>query len=167
MGGNWVALGEIVIEATKAQGRWPQLSAAEEAEWLTGFAGWSRECVDAPGTLYVIVVDGKDVGRLRTERDTVAFDGRQVPRVGLRGLQLRPAYQGQGVGTSIIRSLQDEASAADGVMDLGVEHTNPNARRLYERLGFVPISTNDDEVEMRWVPPSGAQPAAVDPVTES
>ncbi|WP_446666669.1 GNAT family N-acetyltransferase [Flexivirga sp. B27] len=150
-----ILLGEIVIEATKDQGRWPQMSDDDEAEWLRGFAEWSRECVDAadgPGRLEVIEIDGAAVGRLRTARDTGTVDGEELPRVTLSGLQLRPAVQDRGVGTSIIRTLQDEVSAAGGVLDLGVEHTNPNARRLYERLGFVAVGTNDDEVEMRWTP---------------
>lgn len=146
-------LASIVLAATKDQGLWPaETSAAEEEEWLQGFTRWSRESVDEPGTLEVIEVDGVPIGRLRTERDAVTVGGRGTPRVALRGLQLLPAHQGQGIGTSIIRALQSEVSAAPGVLDLGVEHANSGARRLYDRLGFIPTGKSDKEVQLRWTP---------------
>lgn len=140
------------MEAAKDQGLWPVMTGAEETEWLTGFAEWSRESVDGPDRLEVIQIDRVPIGRLRTQRDTIAVDGHQVPRVSLCGLQLRPAYQRRGIGTAIIATLKTEVTEAGGVLDLGVEHTNSSARRLYDRLDFVPIGRDDDEVMMRWTP---------------
>lgn len=145
-------LASIVIEATKQQGLWPGFTGTEEQEWRDGFADWTRESIDGTDQLDMIMVDDQPIGRLRIERDELEIEGRHVPRVTLCGLQLRPACQRQGIGTAIVRQLQAEARAASGVMDLGVEHANSGARRLYDRLGFVPIGRDDQEVQMRWTP---------------
>ena len=143
-------LAAIVAEAARDQGSWPEMTQAEEAEWLDGFARWSRESVDGPDTLHVVELEGEPVGRLRTERDQVVIDGRSRPRITLCGIQLRPAVQGRGIGTAIIRALQAEGASSHGVVDLGVEHANTDARRLYERLGFVPFASDEQELHLRW-----------------
>lgn len=143
-------LGEIAMAAAKDQGLWPAITPAEEAEWLDGFAEWSRESVDGPDRLQLIEVDGVSMGRLRTERDRVTVNGHDVPRVQLCGIQLLPAYQRLGIGTAVIHLLQEEAASNDGVLELGVEQRNSGARRLYDRLGFVPIGQEGDEDIMRW-----------------
>jgi ribosomal protein S18 acetylase RimI-like enzyme len=124
----------------------------EEAEWHDGLAEWSRESVDGPDQLQVIEVHGEPIGRLRTERSEVMIDGRTVPRITLCGIQLRPPFQRQGIGSAIIRKLKAEAASCRGVLDLGVDHANTNARRLYERLGFVQFGSDEQEVHMRWSP---------------
>ena len=145
-------LASIVADAARDQGTWPEMTPAEEAEWHDGFARWSRESVDGPDELHVVELEGDPVGRLRTERDRVVIDGRSRPRITVRGIQLRPAVQGRGIGTAIIRGLQAEAASSQGVVDLGVEHANTRARRLYERLGFVPFASDEQELHLRWLP---------------
>jgi ribosomal protein S18 acetylase RimI-like enzyme len=143
-------LAAIVAEAARDQGSWPDMTPAEEAEWHEGFARWSRESVDGPDTLQIVELEGEPVGRLRTERDHVVIDGRRRRRITVCGIQLRPAVQGRGIGTAIIRDLQAEAASSQGVVDLGVEHANTHARRLYERLGFVPFARDEQELHLRW-----------------
>ena len=152
-------LAAIVAEAARDQGSWPDMTPAEETEWHEGFALWSRESVDGPGTLHVVELDGVPVGRLRTERDHVVIDGLGRRRITLCGIQLRPAVQGRGIGTAIIRDLQAEAATSQGVVDLGVEHANTDARRLYERLGFVPFASDEQELHLRWLSTSASQRA--------
>ena len=143
-------LANIAMTAAKDQGLWPAMTPAEETEWLEGFADWSRDSVDGPDRLEVIEVDGVSMGRLRTQRDHLTVGGMRVPRVGLSGIQLLPAYQRRGIGTAVIHLLQEEATGSGGVVELGVEQRNSGARRLYDRLGFVPIGQEGDEDIMRW-----------------
>ena len=132
-------LADIVMAATKAQGRWPDRTPEQDAEWREGFAAWSRETI--PGSeLSVILVDGEVVGRLRVVR--------QESAIQLAGIQLLPSAQGRGLGTSIIRDLQSQGLP----LVIGVEKDNPRARRLYERLGCVLESESDDEYLLRWTP---------------
>ena len=113
--------------------------------------------------LYVIEVQGEPVGRLRTERDEVVIGGSAVPRITLCGLQLRPPFQRRGIGSAIIRDLQAQAASSRGVLDLGVDHANVGARRLYERLGFVQSGTDEQEAHMRWSPSEATPPHRADP----
>jgi ribosomal protein S18 acetylase RimI-like enzyme len=56
---------------------------------------------------------------------------------------VRP-LQGQGIGTTLVHAA--EALAAErgyGTVELGVEDSNPGARRLYERLGYRSVARND------------------------
>jgi len=81
-------------------------------------------------TYEVIEVDRRPAGRLYVH-----------PRPGeirLIDIALLPAFRGRGVGTELIQRLFREA-ARDGIpVTIHVELFNP-ARRLYERLGFVPV----------------------------
>nr|WP_221377720.1 GNAT family N-acetyltransferase [Actinoplanes polyasparticus] len=136
-------LADIVMAATKAQGRWPERSPEQDAEWREGFAEWSRE--PSPGSeLSVILLDDEVVGRLRVVRRESALQ--------LAGIQLLPSVQGRGIGTSIIRGLQDVAAREGIPLLIGVEKDNPRARRLYERLGCRLESESDEEFLLRWTP---------------
>ncbi|HEU4963603.1 MAG TPA: GNAT family N-acetyltransferase [Bacilli bacterium] len=69
-------------------------------------------------------------------------------------LSLLPAYRNQGIGTRLIRALQDKAAASGLPLRLSVLQANP-ARRLYQRLGF--RSAGGDELydSMEWLMTSG------------
>jgi ribosomal protein S18 acetylase RimI-like enzyme len=85
-----------------------------------------------PGaTLDVIEVDGERAGRLYVHRG---------PRdIRIMDVALAPAFRGQGIGTSLLRSLIAEAYSSGCTLSIHVEVNNP-ARRLYERLGFRPVA---------------------------
>ena len=141
-------LTHVTLEATRAQGR---LAAdVDEAEWHAGFGAWHRELLeDESSTLSVIELDGRPVGRLRVSRTTESIQ--------LNGIQLLPEVQNRGIGTAIITGLQSEAASTGVPLDLGVEWDNPDARRLYDRLGFRKIGEEADGDKLRWLSPAAAR----------
>jgi ribosomal protein S18 acetylase RimI-like enzyme len=91
----------------------------------------------------VIQVDGEDAGVLVVEElDEEVF---------LKLIELLPTAQGQGVGSSIIRSLQ----ARGKPVTLRVLTTNPRAAALYRRLGFHVTERTPERLFMRAEPVSG------------
>jgi ribosomal protein S18 acetylase RimI-like enzyme len=95
-----------------------QQFAAQDAHYREHYPG---------ATLDLIDVDGEPAGRLYVHRG---------PRdIRIMDIALAPAYRGRGIGTELLRSLIDEASASKRTLSIHVEANNP-ARKLYERLGF-------------------------------
>ncbi len=72
------------------------------------------------------------------------------------GIGVSPKMRGSGIGTTLLHRLIKYAKK-DGYRSvrLDVIDTNPAARRLYERLGFVPIKT-DQFAALRWLLGFGA-----------
>ncbi|HCT76792.1 MAG TPA: GNAT family N-acetyltransferase [Micromonosporaceae bacterium] len=71
--------------------------------------------------------------------EAVAVDYDVSPGSGtLWQLAVHPTLQSCGIGTILVRALE-ERIAARGMSraELGVEHDNPRAKALYERLGYV------------------------------
>lgn len=89
----------------------------------------------------VVEVDGERAGAVRLAE---ADDGSLY--IGL--IEVAPAWQGRGVGTSVIRALDEEAARGGQSLTLRVRHGNP-ARRLYERLGFVVEREDETHAHMR------------------
>lgn len=71
------------------------------------------------------------------------------------GIGILGPWRGRGVGTQMIRAAQAWASRVNGgVITLSVHPDNTGAIRLYDRLGFRPVSTMwPDELRMIWFPP--------------
>ena len=135
-------LTDVAVLTLRDQGRWPDDE--DEVEYRAGYADWTREQLRgdvADSTLSVLELDGVCVGRLRVVRPG--------GRVEIAGLQLLPAYQGQGLGSEVVRAVAAEAQAAGLPLELGVEHDNLRARALYERLGFRPVGDDGGELRMR------------------
>lgn len=114
-------------------------------------AAFCRQQFDAQHTHYqkyyptasydIIEQAGRGIGRLyveRKEREILVID-----------ITLLPAYRGAGLGTRMLRELQEEAREARKTLLIHVEKFNP-ALRLYQRLGF--RATEDKEVYllMEW-----------------
>lgn len=96
----------------------------------------------------VLEHEGRPVGRLWVVR------GEQEVR--LVDVTLLPAYQGRGLGSSVLRSLQEEAAAAGKPLRLHVLRNNP-ALRLYTRLGFTPVAeagqgASEPYLALEWRP---------------
>ncbi|TQV87738.1 GNAT family N-acetyltransferase [Aliikangiella coralliicola] len=64
-------------------------------------------------------------------------------------IQILPTYQGNGIGATLIKNLQQQASEKQSTVTLGVLKSNP-ALRLYQKLGFIIIDENDEEFLMRY-----------------
>jgi ribosomal protein S18 acetylase RimI-like enzyme len=149
-------LADVVIEATRAQGR--VSNDFDEREWRENFGESTMEQIRgevAGSTTSVIEIDNERVGRLRIT-GTAGY-------IELSGIQLFPQVQRHGIGTAIIENLKAQAAAAGIPLDLGVEKDNPDARRLYERLGFIHVGEAGQEFKLRWNPPTdaGLPPAAL------
>ena len=136
-------LTDVVIEATRAQGRLP--ADFDEAGYREGFGEWTQEQVrgEVPDSVTsVIGLDGQNVGRLRVVRTEAELE--------LGGLQLLPAYQGRGIGGAILRELLAEAEGTGRRFVLSVEKDNPRARAFYESYDLrVVEETESDHVMAR------------------
>lgn len=81
-----------------------------------------------PGaTLDVIEVDGEPAGRLYV-----------CPRqheIRVMDIAFLPAFRGRGLGTVLLRELQDRGRESGRTVTIHVERENP-ALELYQRLGF-------------------------------
>jgi len=75
----------------------------------------------------IIEVADRPIGMLKVLRSEDEWTVDQI--------QLEPEFQDKGLGTEILRSLQQSARAARVRLSLYVLKVNP-ALRLYERLGF-------------------------------
>lgn len=119
---------------------------AVEATW-----GWDDAFQEAffrerwdPAARQVVVVDGQDVGVLvLEERDGDLF-------LGL--IEIAPTHQRRGLGTAIIRDLQEQARGQRRAVTLQVLKANRAARRLYQRLGFRNVEERRERFVMRWEP---------------
>src|SRR5262245_61993783 len=80
-----------------------------------------------PTICQIILSQGQAVGVLAVVRDASA--------VYLRNIEVLPPYQGQGLGTHLIRALLAEAHHSGRPLVFQVLKVNP-ARHLYARLGF-------------------------------
>ncbi len=79
----------------------------------------------------VIEVEGSPAGRLYLHwRDE---------ELRIMDIALLPEFRARGVGSSVLRELMAKASRSGRRTSIHVEKFNP-AMRLYERLGFVPVS---------------------------
>jgi ribosomal protein S18 acetylase RimI-like enzyme len=93
-----------------------------------------------PSKLRIIVVDGRDAGRLEVERlDRELF---------LCGIELAPEFQHKGIGTAVIHDLAAEARASRVPLRLQVLKVNP-AQKLYQRLGFQIVEETPTHLRMQ------------------
>jgi GNAT superfamily N-acetyltransferase len=69
-------------------------------------------------------------------------------------VSLLPAARRQGIGEAILRDIAEDAWSRGKKVSIHVEIFNP-AKRLYERLGFVPAEEKGVYVLMEWHPPRG------------
>lgn len=76
--------------------------------------------------------------------------------VELNHLQVRDQYRGQGVGSALIAAAEDRASQAGRYqIAVGVAEDNPDAERLYRRLGYCPTGAINVS-QYDWITPEGA-----------
>ena len=73
--------------------------------------------------------------------------------VHLSQIRFLPSWQGNGIGTMLIKALQNLCSKTCTSITLHVSKTN-RAQGLYRKLGFEAIKADDKNLLMRWTPPS-------------
>jgi ribosomal protein S18 acetylase RimI-like enzyme len=86
--------------------------------------------VDEVARGYVVVVDRDD-------------------HIFLKSLAVHPQCQGVGLGTAVIRDLQDRATVRGVPLRLQVLLVN-RAKNLYARLGFISRGTTQTHLLMEW-----------------
>jgi ribosomal protein S18 acetylase RimI-like enzyme len=133
-----------VLYATGIQARPADLGPPDpEESWVVPTRAMLLEQLQgtSPGsTMYVIEIDGKRVGRLRVVRSAEGLE--------IAGIQILPERQNSGIGAAVIGELQAEARAQQVPAALKVAVDNPNAERLYVRLGF---SRGEREGDDYWM----------------
>ena len=65
------------------------------------------------------------------------------PYYEIQELHLLPAYRGKGIGSQILRQLQETCTAQGQTIRIGCFRENQRAKALYEKLGFVETSETD------------------------
>jgi GNAT superfamily N-acetyltransferase len=115
----------FVLQQFEAQDRYYRETSYPDAEYL------------------VIVHRGTSAGRLYLHRS--------ARELRIVDISLLPDARGQGLGSVILRALQDECRAAGRDLTIHVERFNP-ALQLYERLGFALAEDKGAYVFMRWTP---------------
>lgn len=99
-----------------------------------------------PAEHQIIVYRGQDIGRWAIRVGETA--------VFLANIQLLPAYQGQGLGSTLIQALRQAAQEVGLDVSLQVLKSNPAALRLYERLGFRIMGETETHYLLRsWFAP--------------
>ena len=95
-----------------------------------------------PDALFqVIERDGEPVGRL--------YVARWEKEIRIVDITLLPEFRGSGIGTKLLRDLQDEARGAGKSLTIHVERFN-RALTLYQRLGFRQVEDKGVYLLMRW-----------------
>ena len=129
------------------------LSASVEAK-LVGLAGFHTTGGSLTGGITPSVLLTR-LGFFRGLRATLIFSlYERKPTPGqllMDGIAVRSDYRGHGIGSQLLQELQDYARR-NGFANirLDVIDTNPGARRLYERLGFVAVRTERFPF-LRWL----------------
>jgi ribosomal protein S18 acetylase RimI-like enzyme len=112
-----------------------------QAQYQERAAHYRRRCPNADHAILLC----------RGARAGTALVCRRPQEIRLMDLALLPAYRNLGLGTALIRMLQAEAATAHKSLNLQVARTN-QARRLYERLGFVTTGETPSHLSMVWAP---------------
>ncbi len=89
----------------------------------------------------IILLAGLPAGRLIVDR--------REHEIRCVDMALLPAHRGAGVGTLLIRKLQDEAKRVSQPLRLQVIRFS-RAVNLFERLGFVRTSETGTHFQMEW-----------------
>jgi len=106
------------------------------------FGGWDEirharqfdECWQRGG-IFIIRSDGARVGMIQL------FD--RPDRVEIGEIQIQPSHQNRGIGTRILMDTIAHAHGERKKVSLSVGLKNVRAFRLYQRLGFRKVASND------------------------
>jgi len=93
---------------------------------------------------HLILRNDEPIGRIWVDRTDC--------EIRLLDIAILPEQRRRGIGSTLIGRLQADARAAGLPLRHSVELGNPDARRLYERLGFVSVETRGLHTLMEWNP---------------
>ena len=91
--------------------------------------------------LQVVERGGVSIGRL--------YVARWEREIRIMDIALLPEHRGSGIGTQLLRELQDEARSGGKTLTIHVERFN-SALRLYERLGFKQVEDKGVYLLLQW-----------------
>lgn len=110
--------------------------------------GWNedeqrRRAADGIQNAKIIVVEQKDIGVIKL-----------IPKsneLHLHQMQILPEYQGNGIGTELVRRVLDRAEKLNMLVTLLVLK-GAVAKCLYDRLGFYVTDEYENNYKMCWQP---------------
>ena len=95
-----------------------------------------------PGAAFQIIErDGQPIGRL--------YVARWEKEIRIVDVSLLPECRGSGIGTKLLRELQEEARSAGKSLTIHVERFN-RALALYQRLGFQQVEDKGVYLLLKW-----------------
>ena len=95
----------------------------------------------------VIEYEGRPIGGLMLEP--------LADSMYIHEIQVLPEWQGQGIGTAVVRQIITQAASRGATVTLSVVPANPRAKQLYERLGFEVTAFEAPFFRMRFGPALG------------
>ena len=95
-----------------------------------------------PGASFQIIErEGEPIGRL--------YVARWEKEIRIVDISLLPECRGSGIGTKLLRELQEEARSAGKSLTIHVERFN-RALALYQRLGFQQVEDKGVYLLLKW-----------------
>jgi ribosomal protein S18 acetylase RimI-like enzyme len=132
-----------------------QLHKAAMGDYITAIWGWDEQRQRDfqsrsfnPARWQIITAARGDIGMLDIEY--------RPGEIYISRIEIHPDYQGQGIGTRLISTLADEATAKGQDLVLDVLTVNHRAQALYQRLGFKEVARHGDnnvKITMRLTHP--------------
>mgnify|MGYP002279115488 CR=1 FL=1 len=124
---------------------------------LTAVGRWDEEKILSrftesflPDQISILTEDATPIGWMQISET--------AEEIHLDQLHLVQSVRNQGIGTRLIKELQNRAAACRKMLALNVMRGN-HARQLYERLGFREVGSDEDKIRMLWQP-AGKAPVA-------
>ena len=105
---------------------------AQTAHYTANYSGVSFEIIERGGV---------PVGRL--------YVARWEKEIRIVDITLLPEHRGAGIGTKLLKELQEEAKGAGKKLSIHVERLNP-AMLLYQRLGFQQVEDKGVYLLLHW-----------------
>jgi ribosomal protein S18 acetylase RimI-like enzyme len=112
---------------------------------ISTYGAWDETLFPANFTtegVRIIIEGGERVGELAVSEQGGAWF--------LGAIELVSTRRGRGLGSQLLRQVLREADAAGTSLRLQVFKTNPAAKRLYTRLGFVPDGESETHFKLIW-----------------
>ena len=129
-------------EEELGQAAWPPGQKEQFLRWQFEMQQREYESRFPDAAYHVVLVDQRPAGRI--------WVGADDTQIRLLDIGLLHDFQNRGVGTALVRSLIDHARKMGKPLRHMVFMLNDNAKRFYERLGFVEIEDFGAYKHMEW-----------------